>query len=922
MKMMLSFLLFSSLWLQAHSQQFGGFPSRTKWKQINTDTSRIIFTAEAEEEAQRVATIINAMAARDNPLGKSFNKINVLLQSNTTQANGYVALAPFRSEFYLVPGGNIFEFGNLPWQEQLAIHEYRHVQQYNNFNRGLSKGFGVLFGQEGRALANALSVPDWFFEGDAVYAETILSPQGRGRMPYFHNGYKALWREGKDYSWMKLRNGSLKDYVPNHYQLGYLLVNYGYLKYGDDFWGKVTADASAFKGLLYPFQKAVKRHAGVDFKNFRRDALNYYKHEVSKRRSDQMKKETVTNFYFAYQVSPDSVIYLKESYKKIPAFYLSTKRGEKKIRQKSIGSEEWFSYRNGVIAYTAYKTDPRWSLIDYSDIVLLDIHTGKEKWLTQKGRYYSPDISSDNNTVLAVSVSDSVKSELHLLDAKGKVLQTFQAATGTFFVQPRFIDNATAVVIIRRADATLSMEKLDLKTGSYQPLIQSATTLGHPFVHNNEVFFISSLTGNDEVYHLQLKGNKVFQLTNGQGGKYYVTVGNDSIRYSQFTTNGMRMQQSGIQGLTPIEVNPIMWNESMLPLPLAKGEQARNILNIPTRTLPVSRYKKSTGLFDFHSWRPDYEPPEFTFSVFSDNILATFSNQLYYRYNQNERSHTTGFTAFYGGWYPMLSAGAAFTKDRHIKRQNQTTLTIDQTEANIGYNIPLNFTQGRTFKFLNFGSAFHLSDVRPTGATKAVLKPFQTTYLRHSIRFSQQLQRARQHIFPRAGYALSTDFRHRLDEYGYQRLHNGNLFLPSPFTNHNIVLTGSMQQTDTSNVLFSNRFINARGYTDFYFSKMWRGSVNYHMPLAYPDFGIGNIVYLLRLRSNVFYDQSRMFSNNRKNTLDLRSAGTELFFDTKWWNALPVTFGVRYSYLLDSRLVGRSSPHVFEFIIPIDLIPN
>jgi hypothetical protein len=181
------------------------------------------------------------MAARTNPLGTGFKKINVLLQSNTTIANGYVALAPFRSEFFLVPGGNIFEFGNLPWQEQLAIHEYRHVQQYNNFNRGLSKGLGVLFGQEGRAVANALSVPDWFFEGDAVYAETILTSQGRGRMPYFHNGYKALWREGKDYSWLKLRNGSLKDYVPNHYQLGYLLVNYGYLKYGEDFWAKVTA---------------------------------------------------------------------------------------------------------------------------------------------------------------------------------------------------------------------------------------------------------------------------------------------------------------------------------------------------------------------------------------------------------------------------------------------------------------------------------------------------------------------------------------------------------------------------------------------------------------------------------------------------------------------------------------------------------
>ena len=922
MKMILAFFMFFSFGLLTAAQQFGGFPSGTKWKQINTDTSRIIFTAEAAEEAQRVATIINAMAAHSNPLGTGFKKINVLLQSNTTLANGYVALAPFRSEFYLVPGGNIFEFGNLPWQEQLAIHEYRHVQQYNNFNRGLSKGLGVLFGQEGRAVANALSVPDWFFEGDAVYAETILTSQGRGRMPYFHNGYKALWREGKDYSWLKLRNGSLKDYVPNHYQLGYLLVNYGYLKYGEDFWAKVTADASAFKGLVYPFQQAVKRHAGVDFKTFRKEALNYYKHEVSKRRTDQSKNETVTNYYFAYPLSADSVLYLKESYKKIPAFYIKTNLGEKRIRQKSIGSEEWFSYRNGTIAYTAYRTDPRWSLKDYSDIVLLDVHTGKERWLTEKGRYFSPDISPDNQSVLAVAVTDSIRSELHLLNSEGKISRTFKAAPGTFFIQPRFIDNTSAVVIIRNANATLSLQKLDLNTGSFQSLIESSTTIGHPYVHKNDIFFTSSLTGNDEVYRLQLKDRKVFQLTNGQGGKYYVTVHNDSIRYSQFTTNGLRMQPAAINELSPIEVNPIMWNESMIPLPLAKGEQATNILEASTRVYPVVKYKKSTGLFNFHSWRPDYEPPEFTFSVFSDNILSTFSNQLYYRYNENERSHTTGFTALYGGWYPMIAAGAAYTKDRHIRRQNQSTLTLDQTEVNVGYNIPLNFTSGKTFKFLNFGSSFYLTDIRPTGASKLVVDPFQTTYLRHGIRFSQQLPRARQQIFPRAGYAVSTDYRHRLDEKGYQQLHNGTLFLPSPFNNHSIALTGSFQQTDTSNVLFSNRFNNARGYSEFYFSRMWRLSGNYHLPLAYPDFGLGSIVYLLRLRSNVFYDHSRMFSNNKKNTIDLRSAGTELFFDTKWWNALPVTFGVRYSYLLDSKLTSNRSPHVFEFIIPVDLIPN
>src|SRR5215203_2195938 len=132
------------------AQQFGGFPPSFSWKQINTDTARIIYTPGARAEAQRIATILHRMADTSNQLGNELGKINVVLHSHTTLANGYVALAPFRSEFYLVPGSNPFEFGNLSWADQLVVHEYRHVQQYNNFNRGLTKAFGVVLGQEGR----------------------------------------------------------------------------------------------------------------------------------------------------------------------------------------------------------------------------------------------------------------------------------------------------------------------------------------------------------------------------------------------------------------------------------------------------------------------------------------------------------------------------------------------------------------------------------------------------------------------------------------------------------------------------------------------------------------------------------------------------------------------------------------------------
>src|ERR1700712_1876733 len=133
---------------RSFSQQFGGFPPSVKWKQINTDTARIIFQQGAAWQAQRIATLVHKAAA-DTPfyMGPGFHKINIVLHNQTTLANGYVGLAPFRSEYYLVPSSDVFEFGNLPWYENLAVHEYRHVQQYNNFNNGLSKGFYYVFGE-------------------------------------------------------------------------------------------------------------------------------------------------------------------------------------------------------------------------------------------------------------------------------------------------------------------------------------------------------------------------------------------------------------------------------------------------------------------------------------------------------------------------------------------------------------------------------------------------------------------------------------------------------------------------------------------------------------------------------------------------------------------------------------------------------
>jgi hypothetical protein len=95
--------------------------------------------------------------------------------------------------------------------------------------------------------------------------------------------------------------------------------------------------------------------------------------------------------------------------------------------------------------------------------------------------------------------------------------------------------------------------------------------------------------------------------------------------------------------------------------------------------------------------------------------------------------------------------------------------------------------------------------------------------------------------------------------------------------------------------------------------------VNYHFPLVYPDFGIGNIVYLLRVRANGFYDYTDVKYYRGNQHVQLRSAGGELFFDTKWWNEYAVSFGIRYSHLMDGERM-RLGPNQWEFILPINLL--
>jgi hypothetical protein len=935
----LTFFILSFSFLNA--QEFGGNPPSIKWKQISTDTVRVIFPAGMDSAAQRISSIVHFLSVKNTSLGGKVKKINIVLQNQSTIANAYVGLGPYRSEFFLTPSFNNFELGSIPWAEDLASHEYRHVQQYSNFRVGLSKLMYYLAGDDGLSLAINAAVPDWFYEGDAVYNETVHSKQGRGRIPFFTNQYQSLWLDNKQYSWMKLRNGSLKDYVPNHYPLGYLLVNYGYEKYGSDFWGKVTKDAASFEGLFYPFQHAIKKHTGLDYKTFRKEAFDHYKltsdmqqksatqqelnssNEAGEQKITKPTTNYVTNYFSPYHLEGGSLLYLKSSYRKRPAFVIKDNSGEHVLRVKDISLDEQFSYRNGKIVYSAYKPDSRWGWRNYGEIRLLDVKSGKQQTITHRTKYFTPDINNDGNKIVAVNYKADGKCELHVLDAvTGALIKNIESAEINVFTDPKFIDDSSIVACARLRDGQMSLVRADISGSIIRFTPPSYHVIGFPNIQNDKVFFTASFNGNDDIFMLQLNDNKIFQVSSSVTGNYFVNASGNKLVYSNFTADGYQLKEMDL--LAPKEVDQKAFELPANTMPIAKENNFSNlkINDIVTRNFSVSKYKKGTKLLNFHSWRPYYEDPFFTYTIYGQNILNTLQTELYYSYNQNENTNAVGFNTTYGAWFPYLSAGAECTFKRTDTLNNKTR-QWDQLDTRIGLNIPLDLSGGRNFRNLNFGSSYVFRFENNTGPNKDLFVENNFSYLSHFINYSQQVQMARQHIFPRLGYNFTLQYRHAISKYdSYQFFGSGHIYLPGFFSNHSIVLDGAFQQRDTSRALFSSRFPYSRGYNEAYLSRMWKLGANYHFPLWVMDWGFGNILYIQRIRANAFYDLTRVYSKNKLATADQRSVGGEIYFDTRWWNQYPLTFGFRISTRLDADLVTRQKGTFYEFILPVSIIPR
>ncbi|MEI7471137.1 MAG: hypothetical protein WCJ85_02695 [Chitinophagaceae bacterium] len=918
-----------------NAQNFGGNPPDIHWKQINTAKVRIIFPTGLDSQANRMANLLTVLHQQHfTQLGKLERKWNIVLQSQTTIPNAYVRMAPVVSELNMTPDQDNFSTGSIRWDDNLLTHEDRHIQQFSNFNSGVNKLFSFFLGQEGQLLGNAIFIPNYFFEGDAVWQETLVSHQGRGRMPSFYNGFKSLWMEQKNYPWIKIRSGSMKSFVPDHYPLGYMMVAYGYHQYGEDFWRKITNQALSLKG----FNKGIRRSSGKSFSQYYNEVMQYFSASLQKDRLSETafqfitdtKHNNVVDYQYPAYISDDSIVVTKKSYNSPAAFYLLTQGKEFKIKARNISIDDYFSYRNGKIVYSSFQSDPRWGNRDYSVLQLLDIYSGKQTQLSFKSKYFSPDINFSGTQIIAVSTDLQGKNELVILDAaNGTVLKRLPNSANYFYTQTKFVNDYLAVAAVRNMEGKMALITIALPTGTTSTLTPfTYNVLGYPFVKEDTVYFSCMYGNSDKVFAVNMKDKKLSLLTNNVNGVYHPAVNSvNNLLVSAFTAEGYRLAEYKA-GIKWDNINM----EAFTQLPnlylgetLQKNNLTTILQSVPENKNQITAYHNFKKLINFHSWRPVYNDPELGYTFFSNDVLSKFNTALTYNYNRTDKSHTIEYTGTYAGWYPLLSINASHSFNRSMDTAIGKSMQFNTAKLQAAISLPLSFVGGRFNQYLNMGLGYNIEPFIYKGIGKNVFNNKAIDYVNTYISFTNQGRQALQNIFPSFAQSIGISYR---DAFTFRNSHkltaNASLYFPGLRKNHSLVINASFQKRDSLPDLFSKSFSYSRGYEALSTRQMYKWGVNYHLPLLYPDWGLANLLFFQRIRTNLFYDytNARARVNGLLTDIKQRSAGTELYFDTKFWNALPISFGVRYSHLLDQDLFYPTLKNRWEFILPIGLIPE
>ena len=539
------------------------------WKVIETDHFRITFPAPLADIAQRAANNLEeAHAVLSKRLyWESSRKVPIMLIDNADSANGLTSpLERFGIALYVTPPDGWFSTAYYDdWLRLLCFHEYTHFLNMDA-TRGAWSAGRYLFGD---ILLPTASWPSWMLEGLAVYDETRLTGAGRGRSPLYEMILRAAVEEnvlntGKNFTLDRFNSLSVPYYPGGEavYLFGYELMNEvaknnkagptadqeGTLKSGEDALG-IMSYRSSWR-FPYFINGNLENITGRDWYSYW-DQFVAETRERATKALEKIKSQPITEphrlTHGAYQVvgsafSPDGhwLAYTAETLDQKNSLYVRDLQTgqDRQIAEKVLGAQLSFTPDSKFVVFSSLKQEAEY--YQYSEIGAYSLEANSIKWLTFKERARDPDVSRDGTLVtftlardqkVGVAIADLTNDHGKL--KLGHVRWVYSGPALGNATAPKFSADGHTIYFSLHRNGHVSEElmALDLTSKAARVLVDNGKFNRYPTVaKNGDVFFVSDLTGVDNLYRYRsgaspemvtnLTTGIAFPSTDAQGAVY------------------------------------------------------------------------------------------------------------------------------------------------------------------------------------------------------------------------------------------------------------------------------------------------------------------------------------------------------------------------------------------------------------------
>lgn len=938
-----------------------------RWRQIETERFRLVYPDFYEANAQRLARVLDTVSVRvGTSLGTSSPRIPVLIHTNSSKSNGLLVWAPKRMEFWTTPPPTHYAY---PWSWQLSIHEYRHACQMQALNQGISKTLNTIFGEHILGAISGLLVPYWFMEGDAVVAETAMSPTGRGQTPDFKMRFKAQLLDKGAYKFDKAKLGSLKDYVPDRYVLGYYMSAFSRAKYGSDVFAQVLSSTSRswWKGSWF------NRTADASYRDYKVyeqlvDTLSsVWQKEREEWRKESghselqelgAKKKYYTSLQNPIRIGEDSILALQSDAFSLQSLVLITDGKVKKLRSLPYLKHSYFDYHDGKILYSQDAINTRWMQQNNTDIIEYDIHTHRYRVVSSDAIFFNPVYNPKDETLIAAILTDKEDNQSlvvlspnskffytkNILDRnKGLYVASLSSDSRAAFSFPCWSEDAEAIYVIETTTKGKSIAAYNVRTGQRRQLTEpSFDDISRLSARGGRLYFLKDLKGKYELVSLDLESGSARQESDteyGIGSFFVVETpeaetpfsespsqgensekGNPDLLLSAYSSDGYRVVSSrGIgKGVNLNEQNPPQLFVQML------REQENFMLDgsfAPANDAVYESkpYSKLTHLINFHSWAPIFlnvtkQDIGVGVSAFSQNLLSTSVLQFGYKYNTNDIKHELYLDYTYSGLYPIIDFESSY-KMRSLLLSTDTTDIYTQWSEfmnEIDITVPYYWNTQRTVNSIkgHFNYSFRYLVSRNIGTPLnelEILELFST--MGAGVTLSMVSASAANDIVPQYGLIVKLNYKSTLTSsparFGSL---NATTYIPMFLRNQALQCSFKYQRNSPDRYYFPNEVSFTRGVYNEYPASYYGLFFGLHTPLGYPDLRLGPVIYCKRISAAPFYEIGAFDG-------EIRSCfGSDVNFKVHLLRIeTPVDLGFRLGWLTEDK------KFFFNFLFSIDV---